>query len=79
VVRHPQPAELERRLKERGIGARRYYTRPVHLQPAMERFGGSSLDLPGTEEAAAANLALPMGTALTEEQLAEVVEACASG
>jgi dTDP-3-amino-3,4,6-trideoxy-alpha-D-glucose transaminase len=79
VVRHPEPADLERRLKESGIGARRYYTRPVHLQPAMARFGGPSLDLPGTEEAAASNLALPMGTDLTEEQLAEVVDACASG
>ncbi|MFL5885725.1 MAG: DegT/DnrJ/EryC1/StrS family aminotransferase [Thermoleophilaceae bacterium] len=79
VTRHPEPAELERRLKEKGIGARRYYTRPVHLQPSMERFGGASLDLPGTAEAARTNLALPMGTDLTEEQLAEVVAACASG
>jgi dTDP-4-amino-4,6-dideoxygalactose transaminase len=79
VVRHPEPADLERRLKEKGVDARRYYTRPVHLQPAMTRFGGPSLDLPGTGEAAASNLALPMGTGLTEEQLAEVVAACASG
>jgi dTDP-3-amino-3,4,6-trideoxy-alpha-D-glucose transaminase len=79
VVRHPDPADLERRLKQKGIGARRYYVRPVHLQPAMERFGGASLELPGTAEAAASNLALPMGTGLTEEQVAEVVEACASG
>jgi dTDP-3-amino-3,4,6-trideoxy-alpha-D-glucose transaminase len=79
AVRHPEPLELERRLKERGIGARRYYTRPVHLQPAMERFAGPSVELPGTDEAAHTHLALPMGTGLSEEQVAEVVAACASG
>jgi len=79
VIRHPAPETLEARLNERGIGARRYYVRPTHLQPGMARFGGRSLDLPGTEEAAATNVALPMGTGLTEEQLAEVVAACASG
>jgi dTDP-4-amino-4,6-dideoxygalactose transaminase len=78
-VRHPEPGELERRLGEKGVGARRYYTTPAHLQPGMARFGGPSLELPGTEEAAAGNVALPMGTALTEEQVAEVVAACASG
>src|SRR4051794_1920503 len=36
VVRHPEPERLEAALTERGIGARRYYHRPVHLQPAME-------------------------------------------
>jgi dTDP-3-amino-3,4,6-trideoxy-alpha-D-glucose transaminase len=79
VIRHPEPEQLEARLNERGIGARRYYVRPTHLQPGMARFGGPSLDLPGTAEAAATNVALPMGTGLTEEQLAEVVAACASG
>ena len=79
VIRHHEPEQLEARLNESGIGARRYYVRPTHLQPGMARFGGPSLDLPGTAEAAATNLALPMGTGLTEEQLAEVVAACASG
>jgi dTDP-4-amino-4,6-dideoxygalactose transaminase len=79
AVRHPDPVALERKLKENEIGARRYYTRPVHLQPAMEHFGGAPLDLPGTAEAASSHLALPMGTGLTEGQVAEVVAACASG
>jgi dTDP-4-amino-4,6-dideoxygalactose transaminase len=79
AVRHPEPADLERRLKEREIGARRYYTRPAHLQPAMERFGGERLELPGTMEAATTHLALPMGTGLGEEQVAEVVAACGAG
>jgi dTDP-4-amino-4,6-dideoxygalactose transaminase len=54
---------------------RGYYRVPVHRQPAI----GSAADLPGTEEAARTNHALPMGKDLTEEQVAEVVAACASG
>jgi dTDP-4-amino-4,6-dideoxygalactose transaminase len=79
VVRHPEADELEAALGAREIGARGYYRRPVHLQPAMERFGGEGLDLPGTAEAARTHLALPMGTALSDEQVEEVIAACASG
>jgi dTDP-4-amino-4,6-dideoxygalactose transaminase len=39
----------------------------------------TDLELPGTAEAARTNLALPMGTGLSEEQVTEVVAACASG
>jgi dTDP-4-amino-4,6-dideoxygalactose transaminase len=35
--------------------------------------------LPATEEAARTNVALPMGTQLTEEQIRTVVAACGSG
>jgi len=54
---------------------RGYYRVPVHRQPAI----GSAAELPGTEEAARTNHALPMGIDLTEEQIREVVAACASG
>jgi dTDP-4-amino-4,6-dideoxygalactose transaminase len=54
---------------------RGYYRVPVHRQPAI----GSAADLPATEEAARTNHALPMGIDLTEEQISEVVAACASG
>jgi dTDP-4-amino-4,6-dideoxygalactose transaminase len=79
VVRHPDALRLEAALSQRGVGARGYYRRPVHLQPAMERFGGEGLDLPGTSEAARTHLALPMGTELGHEQVDEVIAACASG
>ena len=39
----------------------------------------SDAELPATEEAARTNFALPMGTDLTEDQVRQVVEACASG
>jgi dTDP-3-amino-3,4,6-trideoxy-alpha-D-glucose transaminase len=79
VVRHPDADGLAAALGARGIGARGYYRRPVHLQPAMERLGADRLDLPGTAEAARTHLALPMGTELSEQQVDEVIAACASG
>lgn len=54
---------------------RGYYRVPVHRQPAI----ASDADLSGTDEAARTNHALPMGIDLTEEQIREVVAACASG
>lgn len=78
VVRHHRPDELAERLAELGVGARGYYRVPVHRQPAMRRWG-EGVDLPGTDEAARGNLALPMGTELSAQAVGEVVEACASG
>jgi dTDP-4-amino-4,6-dideoxygalactose transaminase len=75
VVRHERADDLRETLAERGIGARAYYRVPVHRQPAM----AVDAELPGTDEAARTNLALPMGTGLSEEQVREVVAACASG
>jgi dTDP-4-amino-4,6-dideoxygalactose transaminase len=75
VVRHERADELRDALAAKGIGARAYYRVPIHRQPAM----AVDADLPGTEEAARTHLALPMGTGLSEEQVREVVAACASG
>jgi dTDP-4-amino-4,6-dideoxygalactose transaminase len=61
-----------------GVGTG-YYRMPCHLQPAMREWGADVLELPGTREAALANVALPMGKDLTEDQIEEVVRACASG
>jgi len=55
--------------RELPIG-RGYYRTPVHRQPAIR----ASAELPGTEEAARTNWALPMGTGLTEDQVRQVVE-----
>ena len=54
---------------------RGYYRTPVHRQPAVR----SGAELPATEEAARTNFALPMGTDISEEQVRQVVEECASG
>jgi dTDP-3-amino-3,4,6-trideoxy-alpha-D-glucose transaminase len=78
VARHERAEELAAALGQSGIGARGYYRRPAHQQPAMAPFASGGPRLPGTDEAARTNLALPMGTQLDEEAVAEVVEACAA-
>jgi dTDP-3-amino-3,4,6-trideoxy-alpha-D-glucose transaminase len=72
-ARHAYHLYVVRSEQELPIG-RGYYRTPVHRQPAI----GSDVELPGTEEAARTNHALPMGTDLTEDQVREVVE-CVSG
>src|SRR5919198_1200188 len=74
VVRHPRADPLVAALNEAGIGARAYYRAPAHEQPAMREFA-PAVPLPGTEEAARTNLALPMSPVLGAEQVAEVVAA----
>jgi dTDP-4-amino-4,6-dideoxygalactose transaminase len=72
-ARHAYHLYVVRSERELPIG-RSYYRTPVHRQPAI----AASAELPGTEEAARTNQALPMGTGLTEEQAHEVVERVAS-
>jgi dTDP-4-amino-4,6-dideoxygalactose transaminase len=76
VARHPRADELIEALAARGIQARGYYRRPVHLQPGMRAFGGDALELPATDELARTNLALPMGTDLEPGVVDAVVAAC---
>ncbi|HEV2076102.1 MAG TPA: DegT/DnrJ/EryC1/StrS family aminotransferase, partial [Thermoleophilaceae bacterium] len=75
VVRHERAEELGAALERRGVGARGYYRRPVHRQPAMSPYAGA-VRLPGTELAARTNLALPMGPELPRDAVAEVVAGC---
>jgi dTDP-4-amino-4,6-dideoxygalactose transaminase len=75
VARHDDADRLAAALRERGIGARGSYRTPCHRQPGMARYGGESLDLPGTDEAARTNVALPMGTGLSNDEVKEVVDA----
>jgi dTDP-4-amino-4,6-dideoxygalactose transaminase len=71
-ARHVYHLYVVRTDDPRGTG---YYRVPVHRQPAI----AAPVELPGTEEAARTNVALPMGTGLTEDDVRRVVEACASG
>lgn len=74
VARHERADELIAALGAAGVSARAYYRRPVHRQPAMAAFAGD--ELPATELAARTNLALPMGPALSDASVDEVVAAC---
>jgi dTDP-4-amino-4,6-dideoxygalactose transaminase len=74
VTRADAPDALAQRLKEAGIEARSYYRVPVHRQPGMARYR-NGVDLPGTEQAAATNLALPMGPTYDMDTARAVVAA----
>jgi dTDP-4-amino-4,6-dideoxygalactose transaminase len=58
-------------LNEAGVEARAYYRVPVHRQPAMREF--ADVSLPGTDEVAQTNFAIPMGTCLQQGHVDEVV------
>jgi UDP-N-acetyl-3-dehydro-alpha-D-glucosamine 3-aminotranferase len=75
VVAHPRADELIAQLGEHGVEARAYYRTPTHRQPAMA--GYRSAQLPGTDEIARTNLALPMSTGLEPAQIDDVVAAVA--
>jgi dTDP-4-amino-4,6-dideoxygalactose transaminase len=76
VVAHPQIARLEAALSAAGVAYKPYYRTPVHRQPPMAPWG-TGLDLPGTEQAAARHLAIPMSPVLSRAQADEVVAAIA--
>jgi dTDP-3-amino-3,4,6-trideoxy-alpha-D-glucose transaminase len=74
VVRTPDPESLAAALRARKIEARSYYRAPTHEQPAMREFA-PRIPLPGTELAAATNVAIPISPALSEAQADAVVAA----
>ncbi|HEY5318356.1 MAG TPA: DegT/DnrJ/EryC1/StrS family aminotransferase [Solirubrobacteraceae bacterium] len=78
VVTHDRPDVLGAALRECGIQSRSYYRLPVHRQPAMRNFALGTPPLPGTDELAARNLALPISPALGDEQAQAVVAAVAT-
>jgi dTDP-4-amino-4,6-dideoxygalactose transaminase len=80
VVAHPCADELIAHLGEHGIESRAYYRTPTHRQPAMANY--ASGELPGTDQIARTNLALPMSPSLRPAQIEQVVavvgSACAA-
>jgi dTDP-4-amino-4,6-dideoxygalactose transaminase len=77
VIRHPNAEPLGPALERVGIGSRAYYRTPVHRQPGMRRYPAGA-PLPGTDEAAATHLAIPMSPVLKRTQAVEVVSAIRS-
>ena len=78
VVDCDEPPAVESALAAADIGHKGYYRTPIHLQPPMQRWAGNSMDLPGTEHAAARHLAIPMSAVLRREQADEVMAAIVS-
>jgi dTDP-4-amino-4,6-dideoxygalactose transaminase len=78
VVTHPRADRLIAALHAAGIGARAYYRTPVHRQPALAPYLQAPPALPATEELARSNFALPMGPALEQSEVDQVLDAVAS-
>jgi dTDP-3-amino-3,4,6-trideoxy-alpha-D-glucose transaminase len=74
VVNTERPEPLESALAAAGIGHKAYYRTPVHRQESM-RAWGAGVELPATEQAARAHLAIPLSPVLTRAQADEVVAA----
>jgi dTDP-4-amino-4,6-dideoxygalactose transaminase len=76
VVRTPERAALQARLREAGIGTGIHYPSPVHLQPAYRgRVALGSSHCRATELAAEQVLSLPMYPELSDAQVTHVCEA----
>ena len=68
--------ELQKRLREKGIGTLIHYPVPIHLQPAYQnRIALQRGGLPVTERIARRVLSLPMHPALSDQQVSRVCEA----
>jgi dTDP-4-amino-4,6-dideoxygalactose transaminase len=76
VLRMPERAALQVRLREAGIGTGIHYPVPVHLQPAYRgRLPLGPAGCHATEIAAEQVLSLPIYPELTDAQVAQVCEA----
>jgi dTDP-4-amino-4,6-dideoxygalactose transaminase len=78
VVRTREQLRVLAALREAGIGSAAYYTRPLHLQPALASLGYGPGSLPETERAAAENVALPLWAGISADEQEQVV-ACVRG
>jgi len=74
VVLSEERGRLARGLVEARVECRAYYMTPLHRQPALRGYAPKH-ELAGADRVAATSLALPMGPALEDEQVAAVVAA----
>ena len=66
--------ELQRHLKEQGIGTKVYYPLPLHLQGCFKDLGYKEGDFPVSEEASRQVLSLPIYPELKQEEMDYVVK-----
>jgi dTDP-4-amino-4,6-dideoxygalactose transaminase len=74
TIRTDRRDDLQRHLKDRGIGSAIYYPLPLHLQPCFEYLGYKQGSCPESERAAKEVLSLPVYPELEKSQLDEVID-----
>jgi dTDP-4-amino-4,6-dideoxygalactose transaminase len=74
VCRSPERDRICAALSEAGIGSARYYTTPLHLQPALRFLGYQAGSLPETERAAELNFSVPLWPGMPAEAQERVVD-----
>ncbi len=77
TIRAEKRDELQKYLKDRGIGTAVYYPTPLYRQPAYKHLGLKAQDFPNTEKAAKEVLSIPMFPELTQEEVERVCETIA--
>jgi dTDP-4-amino-4,6-dideoxygalactose transaminase len=75
VVRHADRDGLAARLKADGIATMIHYPVPPHLQPAYRDAGYAEGSLPLTERIHREVLSLPIGPALSNDEVERVIDA----
>lgn len=66
--------ELEKYLKDLGIGTNKHYPIPMHLQECYKDLGLKEGDLPIAEEISKTELSLPLYYGMTDEQIQFVID-----
>jgi dTDP-4-amino-4,6-dideoxygalactose transaminase len=74
VVRVGNRDEVMQQVQIQGVGASVHYPTPVHLTPAMARFGDGKGSMPVSEQAAGEILSLPIYPGITVEQQERVAD-----
>ena len=75
VVRHPRREKLQEALQKACVGTLIHYPIPPHLQAAYAAEGFDQRSYPLAESLASEVLSLPMGPAMTDEQVTQVIVA----
>lgn len=70
-----QRDRVKNSLREQGIETAIYYSRPLHLHPAYQEFGGGRGALPVAEKLSAEVLSLPLYLSLQPEEQEKIAEA----
>jgi dTDP-4-amino-4,6-dideoxygalactose transaminase len=78
IIRAPNRAAFQARLKELGVASEVYYPQPLHLAAPCRALGWQEGSLPVSEGASLETLALPLYPELTAEQVEAIFQAVAA-